>query len=419
MTCQGYVLEIAPEETQIEKLYRQSGLSRVVFNHVLARVKVIIGQRAAERTYGIPDDQLTPAMAWNKESLETYWKATRNELYPWFIESKMSSRVPKMACESLAKALKNWADSKSGKRKGKKVGFPKFKRRKDGASFKTDSETTHLNTKDVLYIPFIGTVTSKEDASWLYDKLSVSAPVKKSNAKVRIGPKQLVTNKITSAKVFVRAGRWFVSFSIDIDRDELNESRRAPAGSPMCGIDVGLKHFATISNSDGTRKKIDNPRHLQAALRKLRRANKKLSRMIEGSNNWHQQCEEVAKIYLDVSNKRKDFLHKLTTELARTKSVIVVEDLNIAGMVQNKKLARAILDAAWGEFFRQLQYKCEWYGCKIVPAGRWFASSKLCSQCGHKNEELTLKDRSWKCDGCGIVHDRDENASDNLLTLAA
>jgi putative transposase len=164
--------------------------------------------------------------------------------------------------------------------------------------------------------------------------------------------------------------------------------------------------------------KVANPRHLQHQLRRLRKANKALARKQRGSANRTKATNALAQVHLDIAHARADFLHKLTTTLTRANSVIVVEHLSVAGMVRNRRLARHISDAGWAEFARQLTYKADWYGSKVVTADRWFASSRLCGDCGAINADLTLADRSWTCQ-CGTVHDRDGNAAGNLLRLAA
>ena len=159
---------------------------------------------------------------------------------------------------------------------------------------------------------------------------------------------------------------------------------------------------------------IQAPRALKAAQRRLRRANKALHRKQKGSANRAKARLKVAQIHLDVANKRSDFLHQLTTRLARTKRAVAVESLNVAGMVRNRRLARSVSDAGFGEFIRQLDYKTNWYGSKLWAADRWYPSSKTCSACGAINSGLSLADRAWVC-VCGAEHDRDHNAATNLL----
>ncbi|WP_425953731.1 IS607 family element RNA-guided endonuclease TnpB [Xylanimonas sp. McL0601] len=400
MTLQGFRVELAPMPAQADRLAQHAGLHRVVFNHCLAHVQAVMGQRAAERTYGIADDQLTPAVGWSAPALEKYWRQTHAQVYPWFTAEGLSSRVPKEACRALAAALSNWAKSKAGTRKGRRVGFPRFRRRKDGATCRFDAHTAHPVTARTVHVPTVGKVATREDVGWLTDRIADGRA------------------RVVGSRFERRAGRWWVSFQVDVDRTEINARHTAPQDGPVVGIDLGIKTFATIVADDGTVVEIGNPRHLQHKLRRLRRANKALARKTKGSANRAKAARQVGKVHLDVANARADFLHKLTTSLTRTKPTIVIEDLAVAGMVRNRRLARHINDAGWAELRRQLEYKAAWYGSTVIVADRWYPSTKTCSSCGDINPELTLADRAWACP-CGAVHDRDRTAALNLLRLAA
>ncbi|MFC7639923.1 RNA-guided endonuclease InsQ/TnpB family protein [Streptosporangium lutulentum] len=173
--------------------------------------------------------------------------------------------------------------------------------------------------------------------------------------------------------------------------------------------------FLTLRNDDGSTEEIHALKPLKRSLRALARANRALARKAEGSANRARQARKVAALHLKVANQRADFLHQTTTWLARTKRAIAVETLNIAGMVKNHRLARAIHDAELGEFIRQLRYKTDWYGAYLHAADRWFPSSKTCSECKQVHRGLALAERTWTCVGCGTNHDREVNASTNLL----
>ncbi|WP_202971061.1 RNA-guided endonuclease InsQ/TnpB family protein [Saccharothrix sp. ALI-22-I] len=213
-----------------------------------------------------------------------------------------------------------------------------------------------------------------------------------------------------------QAGRWWVSFQIEVDRDDINKRRRVDERAPKCGIDLGLKTFVVIRGTDGGIEEIHAPRPLKAAQRALKGANRKLARSREGSANRAKARQRVARLHLRVADRRRDFLHLTTTRLARTKSAIAVETLNVKGMARNRGFARAVSDSGFGEFVRQLDYKSSWYGSRVWKADRWFPSSRTCGDCGRINRGLILADRTWTCPGCGVVHDRDANAAGNLLT---
>ena len=201
-------------------------------------------------------------------------------------------------------------------------------------------------------------------------------------------------------------GRWFLSLLVDDPtvKPQLKTDKAV-------GLDVGLTSL--IATSDGN--KIANPKHFKRLHKKLRRAQKALSRKQKGSNNRHKARLKAAKIHGQIADARKDFLHKLTTQLVRENQTIIVEDLAVKNMVLNRKLAQAISDASWGELTRQLTYKCQWYGRELVKIDRWFPSSKRCENCGHIVEKMPLSVREWECPNCGMNHDRDLNAAKNIL----
>ena len=180
------------------------------------------------------------------------------------------------------------------------------------------------------------------------------------------------------------------------------------------GVDLGIKDYAILS--DGT--KFSNPKHLEQAQRKLAHLQKVFARKQKDSKNHERMRIKVAKCHRRISNKRNDFLHKLSTYLVRNYGTICLENLNVMGMEQNHHLARAIQSASWGEFARQLEYKSEWYGKNVLFIGRFDPSSKLCHKCGYINSELTLKDREWTCPVCGEHLDRDVNAAINIMEIA-
>lgn len=201
------------------------------------------------------------------------------------------------------------------------------------------------------------------------------------------------------------AGRYYVSFRVD------EPIALMPEATGEIGIDLGLTAFAAFS--DGT--KHQAPRPLRRKMADLKRAQKALSRKQKGSKNRDKARIRVAKIHQKISDIRRDDLQKLTTRLVRENQTLVIEDLNVSGMMANHSLAGAIGDSGWGEFVRELEYKCAWYGRVLVRIDRWFPSSKLCSACGFRNEAMPLAVREWQCPECGSAHDRDANAARNIL----
>jgi putative transposase len=205
-----------------------------------------------------------------------------------------------------------------------------------------------------------------------------------------------------------QAGHWHVSLQVE-------EEQVVPENTgPVVGIDLGIKHLATLS--DGT--VIANPRHLKRRLKKLKRLQRAVSRRQKGSKNRKKAVRKLAKLHRQIKNQRRNTLHQVTTGLAKTKSVLVIEDLHVRGMLKNHRLAQAIGDVGFYEFKRQLLYKASWYGSRVILADQWEPSSKRCSGCGWIDADLTLSDRIFHCEPCGLELDRDLNAALNLAQLA-
>ncbi len=186
--------------------------------------------------------------------------------------------------------------------------------------------------------------------------------------------------------------------------------RSCPGHGTAVGIDAGITSLVTLSTGE----KITNPRHERRDRGRMAKAQRELSRKAKGSNNRERARRKVARVHARIADRRRDFLHKLTTRLVRENQTVVIEDLTVRNLIKNHTLARAISDAAWTELRSMLEYKCAWYGRELVVVDRWFASSKLCGACGTICGKLPLNVREWTCD-CGSVHDRDVNAARNIL----
>ena len=231
----------------------------------------------------------------------------------------------------------------------------------------------------------------------------------KSSEPLPIRWSRQLPNGCTPSTITVKldpSGRWFVSLRIDDSTD-----RKLEPIKKSIGIDLGISSLLTTSDGQ----KVANPKHFNKLYKKLRLAQKSQLRKVQGSNNREKARVQVARIQARIADSRRDYTHKLTTQLIRENQTIVVEDLAVKNMFNNHKLARAISDANWGELVRQLTYKAEWYGRGLIKIDRWFPSSKRCSNCGHIVEKMPLNIREWECSKCNAHHDRDINASLNIL----
>lgn len=297
---------------------------------------------------------------------------------------------------------KNWGDSRSGKRKGAPVGFPRFKsKHRTRLSCRFTTGAIRCETKHAV-LPRLGRIKMHEDAAGLVSKVDTG------------------TARVMSAVVRFERGRWNASFTVDMARPALTPARP----DAVVGVDLGIKTLAVLSTGE----QIPNPAHSNSAARKVARLSRKVSRRIgpydpatktrrPPSSRWRAATSALAKAQGRVADQRKDSTHKLTTILARTFGTVVVEDLFVAGMVKNHCLARHVADASFAEIRRQLEYKTAWNGGRTVVVDRWFPSSKTCSGCGAVKAKLLLSERSYVCMACGMVMDRDVNAAKNLAAL--
>jgi putative transposase len=289
----------------------------------------------------------------------------------------VSKCAPQEALRDLDKAFHNFFEGRSR--------FPRFRSKKRGAGGFRLTGTIRV-ARDRIRLPRIGIMKLKEKGYL---------------------PVQGV--RILSATVSEHAGHWFVSLQVE-------EEIQVPANcGPVAGVDLGLPRLATVS--DGTI--IDNPKALRRYGRKLRRLQRSLSRKKKGGKNKEKERTRLARCHYKVACIRRDALHKATTMLAKTKSAIGVEDLAVANMMANHRLASSVADASLGEFMRMLEYKAEWYGSTLVKAGRFYPSTKRCSRCGAVKAEMRLTERIFRCDVCGLVMERDLNSALNLEQVAA
>ena len=400
-TVQAYRFALDLTPGQERAVLAHAGAARVAHNWALARVKAVMDQRTAERSYGVPDEHVTPPLSWSLAGLRKAWNAAKAEVAPWWAE--VSKEAFNTGLDALARGLKNWADSRSGKRAGRLVGFPRFKsRRRTTPSVRFTTGVIRVEPDRMhIVLPRLGRLKLHESA-------------RKLARRVEAG-----TARIMSATVRRDGGRWHVAFTVEVERAERQPARP----DSVIGVDVGVKHLAVLSTGE----LIDNPRHLAAARCRLHVLGRALSRKTgpdrrtaqRASKRWERAAARLGRAHARVAHLRHDGLHKLTTRLAATYGTVVVEDLNVTGMLANRKLARHIADVGFAEIRRQLAYKAQWNGGRLLVADRWYPSSKTCSGCGAVKTKLALSEREYQCGVCGTVLDRDRNAARNLAALAA
>jgi putative transposase len=366
LVTKAYRYELDPNNRQRTHLHRHAGIARFAYNWGLEqRIRLFKENQG--------NDRFTDAMKQHK--LLNRLKRTR---FSWMYEC--SKCAPQEALRDLEKAFRNFY---CGLKTGQKVGFPRFKRKGVRDSFRLTGTIRFEGRK--IQLPRIGKIRIKEKKTHYY------------------------RGRILSVTLRRRVNRWFVSVTVE---EELPDPE-LPMGGAV-GVDLGVKTLATLS--DGT--SFPNPRALGRRLRKLQQLSKALSRKKKGSKNREKARLRLARMYLKIFNIRQDTLHKVTTYLAKSHSRIVIEDLGVSGMLKNRRLARAIADVGFYEFRRQLDYKCLWYESELTMAPRAFPSSKRCSCCGYKKKELSLDEREYHCEECGLRIDRDLNAALNLVAVS-
>lgn len=363
----AYKTELDPTFAQVKQLLQHAGCARWAYNWGLQ--KKIEAYKATGKS--------PSAIDLHRELNFLKKKSVEDGGVPWMYES--SKCAPQEALRNLDNAYKSFfRRCKSG---AKKKGFPRFKSRKNGVgSFRllgvVYASETHVQ------LPVIGELRIKE-RGYL--------------------PTEGV--RVLSATISESASRWFVSLQVE---QELPNP--APKPIHVIGVDVGIKYLAVTSDGQV----FDNPKALTKAQRTLRIRQKAVSRKVKGSNNRRKDVTRVARVHRRVTNIRRDVIHKMTTAITKSASTVVVEDLNVSGMMKNHRLARALSDASLSEIHRQLAYKSKWGGGELLKADRFYPSSKRCSECGNVKETLSLDERTYCCEACGAVIDRDLNAAINL-----
>lgn len=373
----AHKIELVPNKKQEEYFVKACGVARFAYNWAL--------EQWNKQYQAYKQDNSLPKP--NEFDLRKQLNAIKQEQYPFLLE--VTKCAPQQAIKNLGKAFVSFFKKQNN--------YPKFQKKGRNDSFYMDNSVIEVAGKKIR-IPKLGWVKMRENIRFY--------------------------GNIMSATISRTADKWFVSIQIAI---EINPQPKAIENQEAVGVDLGVADLAILSDST----KFSGSKPLKKSLKKLRRLSKRLSKKqrveevytdkdgVERkrkvpSKNYLKAKNKLAREHAKIANIRKDSLHKITTYLIQKYDIICIEDLNVKGMMQNKKLARAISDMGFYEFKRQLLYKAEMCGKNIVLANRWFPSSKTCSECGHKMGEMPLSVREWECPNCHTHHDRDINAAINL-----
>jgi putative transposase len=359
----AHQIRLDPTEAQEQYFRQAAGTARFVWNWALA-------QWNAEYAQGKKPSGM---------KLKKQFNATKYEQFPWLHEIHRDAHA-----QPFANLQRAWARYFSQKKSGKEAFAPVFKKKGVRDSFYLANDKFEMDGERIK-LPKIGWVRLREPLRFV--------------------------GRIVGASVRRIANAWYVSVQVDVPEEKAARER---TGNSTVGVDFGIKAAATLSTGET----VLAPKPLKNNLRRLRLHSRRHSRKDKGSKNRVKSAQKLASLHARITNVRRDFWHKLTCRLCCENQAVVIEDLNVQGMMQNDKLSRAIADVGMSEGRRQLEYKAKLYGTRLVIADRWYPSSKNCSVCSTKNETLTLSMRDWTCAHCGTHHDRDINAAINLRNLA-
>ena len=363
MIHKAYKFRMYPNKEQKTSLEKHFGCVRFIYNY---------GLNYSNEQYKL-----------NKKSFS--WLEIANNI-PKLKSNEKTKWLKEVNSQSLQSSLRNLdsAYTRFFKRQGK---FPQFKKKRNQQSFQVPQNFKINKHNSTLSIP-------------------------KTKGEIKVVFHREIIGKINFCTISRNsANQYFVSFTVEIDKKIVKKEIKKETA---IGIDLGIKDFAVLSNKT----KIPNPNISKNKEIRLGVLQSRVSRKVKGSKNRIKAILKLNKLHQKIKNKKNDFLHKLSSKIISENQTICLEDLNVSGMMKNRKLSKAIHYCSWNEFIRQLEYKGEWNGNNILKINRFSPSSKMCCNCGCINEELKLSDRTWKCKKCGIIHDRDFNASINIVDFA-
>ena len=408
----AYKFALKPTASKEQKLRQHTGGARFVYNYLISQWRDDIHTRAEEKERGVLEDELTPfTFKLSTYDMINYWNRTKRERAPWW--SEVSKEISNDAAHRAYDSMKNWLDSRSGKRKGRRVGFPQFHKRghHESCSFSTGVLRVNPDRHSVT-LPRIGTIKTYENTRGLQRKIAKG------------------TARIIRATISRGFNYWHVSFAV-YEKKHIPETHQNPGS--VVGVDMGVGDHVVVAatpNGDevmrrGLPKTIANHekriRHLQRKMSRKRGPDKRTK--TTPSNRWGRANNQVRKYHNTMANVRHDFAAKAAHDVARNYETVVIEDLNVRAMMARggaykRGLNRAIAQASFTDLRRRITYKTRWNGGVTIVADRWFPSSKTCSGCGEVKSKLSLSEREYMCHRCGVVVDRDLNAATNLAKLA-
>jgi putative transposase len=356
----SHKIEILPNKKQQVIINKACGTARFAYNYALKQYELIYNQHKENNNNPKP----------NINEIKKEFNRIKEEQFPWIYDSPKDANQQPFA--NLKVAFNRFFKGQSK--------YPKLKKKKHNESFYVSNDRITINEKE-LTLPIIG--------------------------KVKMREKLRFNGKIANATISKIANKFYININVELDenykRDRTNDNK--------IGLDLGIIDFVVDNNG----KKVKAPKPLKRYNKILKRTQRRLSKKKKGSNNRHKAKMKLNKLHFRISNIRNDFLHKLSTNICRENQTINIENLKVSNMIKNHKLAKAISDLSWHEFRRQLEYKCKLYENKLNIIDTFYPSSKLCSNCGNKKTDLSLADREYNCDICGICIDRDINAAINIF----
>jgi putative transposase len=426
-----------PTLVQEQALSRHAGASRFAYNQSLRLVSDALVANRVDPSVPVPwsgFDLINAFNAWKKtEEAGRVFVVARDGTItkqatglPW--RQQVAAQVFEEAAVDLSRALSACTQAKNGERKGRKPGFPRFKRKgRCRDSFRLRNRQSRGGGCRIrvgeghprsVTLPTLGTIRVHDDTRRLRRLLRPVSQIDPESGQPIVAPRA----RVLFATVSRHGVRWYVSLNVhapDFHLDRCHPQRLTSGHPGFVGIDRGLSAFVVAATSDLAEVgRWQGSKPLTRRLSHLQRRSKSWSRTKPGSRNRTQASRRLSREHARVADLRRSFLHQVSGQLVKTHAKLAVEDLAVAHLARNKRLARAISDAAWAEFGRQLRYKATWLGAELVTCDRWFASTKTCSQCGTLGKPIGLAERTFRCGRCGLATDRDRNAAANLAAWA-